>query len=437
MSDYISENKFSERSFIFNKNFVNDINESMDINKREKKISKRVIIVSEEEKISHKNEESSNKNISYIQINIKANPNKNIYNEEKSLKNSNNDNNSSSSSQSRKRNRLPLFDRFNNSNDSNSSYTNNKKIISEKCLICEEKLTNNELKYNLLECLHVYCDDCYYNYFKEKINNNKVEKIKCPEVLCDCIIYNNFIEKKLVKDIELLEKYIKLRNRKQLMLDPNVQMCPFPDCESYAKKGDNKYVSCIDKGHKFCFNCLKEWHGEKSCEIESDKNFEKWKNSYKVKRCPRCKYFIEKNEGCNHITCSNCQYQFCWLCLQEYKSDHFDPSGKCFGLQYANCLCFSNKLCLYLYMILIFVLKNLGFALLASFVFIVILYYKFKDNVNWEMNECAFIVSCGSVILLCISFGVLLISISSFISLLMLIIYPLQKIIFDAFMDLF
>ena len=88
-------------------------------------------------------------------------------------------------------------------------------------------------------------------------------------------------------------------------------------------------------------------------------------------------------------------------------------------------------------MILIFVLKNLGFALLASFVFIVILYYKFKDNVNWEMNECAFIVSCGSVILLCISFGVLLISISSFISLLMLIIYPLQKIIFEAFMDLF
>ena len=151
MSDYISENKSSERSFVFNKNFLNDMNDSMDIKKNEKKISKSVIVVSEEGKISHKNEESSNKHISYIQIDINAKPNKIIYNEEKSLKNSSNDNNSSSnSSQTRKRYRLPLFDRFSNSNDSNSSYTNNKKIINDKCLICEEKLTNNEFKYNLL-----------------------------------------------------------------------------------------------------------------------------------------------------------------------------------------------------------------------------------------------------------------------------------------------
>ena len=41
----------------------------------------------------------------------------------------------------------------------------------------------------------------------------------------------------------------------------------------------------------------------------------------------------EKNGGCNHITCKICQYEWCWLCNQEYKMGHFD-SGKCKGLQF-------------------------------------------------------------------------------------------------------
>ena len=430
MLDYISEHKSSERSFVnkINVNIINVMEDNIEINKRKKNISKSVALISDDEKISHSSEESSNKNSSSIQIKVNS---KNNSNEEKSIRDSNN--NSSSSSKTRKRNRLPLFDSFINSNN----YNENKKLMNVNCLICEERLTNNELKNNILECLHIFCDSCYYDYFKEKINNNKIEKIKCPQASCNCIIYNNFIENKLKDDIELLEKYIKLRYRKQLMLDPNIQMCPFPDCESYAKKGDNKFVSCIDKKHQFCFNCLKEWHGEKSCQIELDKSFEKWKNSYKVKRCPKCKYFIEKNDGCNHMTCKNCEYQFCWLCLKEYESGHFDLGGKCFGLQYANCLCFSNIFCLYLYTILMHILKVIGFAILASFVFIIVIYFKRIDRIDWHINECSLIISAGSIILLCISFGAILISISSSISLLMLIIFPLQKIIFDAFMDLF
>ena len=415
MSDNISEKKSSERSFVFNKNILNDIKDMIEIEKSKNKISKSFINLSEEEKISHNSEESSNKNSSSIQIKVNS---KNNNNKDMSIISSNNNSRiSSQSSQKKKRIRLPIFDYFKNSNP---DFNENKKIQNVNCLICEEKLSNNELKKNILNCLHLFCDDCYYNYFKEKIN-----------------IYNNFIETKLINDIQLLEKYKKLRNRKQLMLNPNIQLCPFPDCESYGEKGDNKYVSCFDKGHQFCFNCLKDWHGEKPCEIESDKNFEKWKNSYKVKRCPNCKFFIEKNDGCNHIICSNCQYQFCWLCLKQYKSDHYDLSGKCFGLQYAKCFCFSNKLCLCLYTILMVILKIIGFAILAPFIFFVVLHCKFMENEDSSISECVIIISCGSIILLCISFGVILISISSSISLLMLIAFPLQKIIFDAFTDLF
>ena len=59
----------------------------------------------------------------------------------------------------------------------------------------------------------------------------------------------------------------------------------------------------------------------------------KWTKGKRVKRCPRCKIYTEKNEGCNHMTCVNCKYQWCWLCEGEYKYGHYD-SGKCQGQQF-------------------------------------------------------------------------------------------------------
>ena len=41
------------------------------------------------------------------------------------------------------------------------------------------------------------------------------------------------------------------------------------------------------------------------------------------KKCPRCGWSIEKNEGCNHMTCRLCHHEFCWLCSQNY-SGHND-----------------------------------------------------------------------------------------------------------------
>ena len=43
--------------------------------------------------------------------------------------------------------------------------------------------------------------------------------------------------------------------------------------------------------------------------------------------------YTEKNFGCNHMTCVSCKYQWCWLCLEEYKYGHYD-SGKCEGKQF-------------------------------------------------------------------------------------------------------
>lgn len=38
------------------------------------------------------------------------------------------------------------------------------------------------------------------------------------------------------------------------------------------------------------------------------------------KRCPNafCGWWIEKNEGCDHMTCSKCNFEFCWECCAPF-----------------------------------------------------------------------------------------------------------------------
>ena len=43
--------------------------------------------------------------------------------------------------------------------------------------------------------------------------------------------------------------------------------------------------------------------------------------------------YTEKNEGCNHMTCVNCKYEWCWLCEEEYNNDHY-KYGKCKGQEF-------------------------------------------------------------------------------------------------------
>lgn len=53
--------------------------------------------------------------------------------------------------------------------------------------------------------------------------------------------------------------------------------------------------------------------------------FQEWKKEAGAVNCPKCTITVYKYEGCNHMTCSNCRYEFCLYDFQpcSYRDNHF------------------------------------------------------------------------------------------------------------------
>ena len=263
---------------------------------------------------------NTNNNINLININVNSNQNNN------NITNRNNINNNTTTARISNR-----YSKYENSY-LNSLNKNNYGNLKE-CGICGEKIDYTDSYKVKISCGHTFCLDCWENYLQEKINNLNVAKISCMQHGCSVVLSKDFIKKILNNNDILIKKYEKFVKRQNLLMsNKNIKFCPIPDCDGYAEKKDNKYVKC-NFGHDFCFNCLKQPHGTKDCEEIIDADFEEWKKHKIVKRCPSCKIWTEKNEGCNHMTCVECKLQWCWLCQKEYQYGHYD-SGSCRGLQF-------------------------------------------------------------------------------------------------------
>ena len=203
----------------------------------------------------------------------------------------------------------------------------------KECIVCCSTVSKEEMKRRHLPCGHICCDICWAEYLRTKIEEAAVAKITCVGLDCKEELSEDFILIHINGNSALIKKYHKFLDRAQIIKDPFKKFCPEPDCDSYLEKGKEKYVTCKN-GHKYCYICLKKWHGSSKCDEELDKDFQLWKKDKIVKQCPNCRIYTEKNEGCNHKTCTECKYQWCWLCQKKYSERHF-IEGNCRGLQFA------------------------------------------------------------------------------------------------------
>jgi ariadne-1 len=104
---------------------------------------------------------------------------------------------------------------------------------------------------------------------------------------------------------------------------PSLKWCPFPNCEDaiYCKVIPDDLdvvvpsVSC-SHDHRFCFGCSGPDHQPANCRVAKmwlkkcadDSETSNW-IAANTKECPKCQSTIEKNGGCNHMTCRKCKYE--------------------------------------------------------------------------------------------------------------------------------
>ena len=226
------------------------------------------------------------------------------------------------------------------SDETKSHYT--KKQEHSFCGICYEELSEVDTK--SLDCGHIFCGECWISFLETASREGSMSFLntRCPQHKCNARLRSDHF-KTVVPTNELLfmnrwdEAYIDAF----IELDPAYRYCPGPDCEFVATvplDGQRcQSITCERCETSFCFKCGDKPHHPATCGDYAEFGKLMGSSTFWVKKnakpCPGCQAPIEKNDGCNHMTCGKCHQQFCWVCLAKlnrHSEDHacnqYDPA---------------------------------------------------------------------------------------------------------------
>ncbi|KAM0001196.1 putative transcription factor C2H2 family [Helianthus debilis subsp. tardiflorus] len=192
--------------------------------------------------------------------------------------------------------------------------TSSKSPCSLICGICMDKKTASEMFDNTGGiCGHIFCSDCISQHVAVKIKEN-VTKVKCPDPKCKGVIGPEACISIVPK--EVLERWESILYCSAMLVDDGgvaVTQSECPNCNRL-----------------FCVQCKVSWHCGISCvEFQSLNKGErnpddillmKLAKGKKWMKCPKCKHFVEKVDGCNFIAC-RCGLGFCYQCGQPCDHD--------------------------------------------------------------------------------------------------------------------
>lgn len=204
------------------------------------------------------------------------------------------------------------------------SFQETKAPSSFLCPVC---LCGSETAFSL-NCGHWYCSDCWVSNFNVQITAGRSTGIECMGRGCNILVPEDFVLHLLTNPI-LRERYQECTFRDHVKSHPSLRFCGGASCRVVvrAESCKAKRVFCKHCGTSFCFRCGLDYHAPTDCDT-----IKKWFTkcaddsetanyiSAHTKDCPKCNVCIEKNGGCNHMHCSKCKYDFCWICLGDWKA---------------------------------------------------------------------------------------------------------------------
>lgn len=212
------------------------------------------------------------------------------------------------------------------------------------CNICmDDEYTPDEML--AMPCGHEFCLDCWSGFLRSNISDGpSCILTTCPQAGCSEIVTEEEVSQ-AARD--LLPKFQNYQLRNFVDVNGTSRWCPGPGCERIAAipnmnsslyDADSIIAACDSCNTKFCLKCGSEPHPPLRC-ASLDVWKEKCRNESETanwilantKPCPKCRSRIEKNQGCNHMTCQNCKHEFCWICNGDWASHGANTGG------YYNC----------------------------------------------------------------------------------------------------
>jgi RNA recognition motif-containing protein len=192
----------------------------------------------------------------------------------------------------------------------------------ETCPVCYDVIDQSYR----LDCGHAYCHGCL-NHFLLSASDTKQFPLSCmgDEGMCGIPIPIPVIQRFLLPS--QVKHLLEVSFLHYLDRHPGkFRYCATPGCpeiyslESGSRDGIFRCRSCFVSVCVPCeedhdgFSC-EEWRRHQDLETQ-ERLLEGWAEGSKdVKKCPKCKILIEKNGGCNHMTCPKCDAHICWRCM--------------------------------------------------------------------------------------------------------------------------
>ncbi|GJV15285.1 receptor protein-tyrosine kinase CEPR1-like protein [Tanacetum coccineum] len=213
---------------------------------------------------------------------------------------------------------------------------NRNNIQRQMCRICLEKREYWQMFTNTT-CSHSFCYDCTRKHATTKIQE-KISTITCPELNCKSVL--DFNSLRLIVPKHILIKWDQVLCESSI-LESHKFYCPFADCSALLINDDSTITqnNCPVCKRSICAVCHVPWHSEFTCKKFGKLNTANKKGKKdneqlamalakknKWKKCPNCKFYVEKTEGCVHITCrlleqgndeTRVQQQMCGICLEQ------------------------------------------------------------------------------------------------------------------------
>ncbi|CAK7352290.1 unnamed protein product [Dovyalis caffra] len=176
------------------------------------------------------------------------------------------------------------------------------------CEICIERRDLYD-SFSLKGCAHFYCIECIIRYVASILDDNRAV-ISCPASDCPGVLEPEYCRVILPKEvfdrwgIALCESVIDVSKK---------LYCPYMDCSALLVNdtgGEIERSYCPFCKRAFCVRCMVPWHSDISC-----RKFQKLKKKgedvmlkelakrKKWRRCPKCKYYVEKSMGCFRMKC--------------------------------------------------------------------------------------------------------------------------------------